>query len=167
MFEFLNKLNFSKGVRISIMIFGNIIAPYWFLYQFFRPLVTGNNFIQQLIICLAIAIPVSIIGYILELWAVSKKDGADLIHIAKANIDENLLKDNKQDLTREITNKLVFKCLSLGSINTAIIFYLPCMLTYFLPLDKNEAIRMCMYSYGGVIISIVMSANKVKKKKTN
>lgn len=131
------------------MIFGNIVAPYWFLYQFFPHIVSSNNFIQQLIICLAISIPVSLLGYISELWYADRKGEIILV-------DRN---STSQD------NELAFKYLSEGSINTALMFYTPCLLAFFAHLEERNAIIGCIFAFLGITTSIIRRGLTVKKKK--
>lgn len=161
-FEFLTKLSFSKGVQIALIIFGNIIAPYWFLYQFFRAMVTENNLIQQLILCLAIATPITLLGFSFAVWISSRKIKSIPQHDKDLKINED---ENTQRLREAGESKLIFEWLSEGSISTAMMFYGVCVLSYFFPINSNISIYMCIAGYGGIIISKTARGFSYKKKK--
>jgi len=167
MFEFLTKLSVNKGLQIGVMIFGNIIAPYWFLFQFFRPLVSDNNPIQQLIICLAIGIPVSLFGFFLELVRKTANPDSDFIAHTDVDINKNIDVD-KEKLADETSNKLMFSCLSGASMNTAAVLYMPCIIAFFVTLKPNTAIVSSILAYVVlfilVTIAVTNSLSERKKK---
>lgn len=150
MFEFLNKLPFSRGVQIAIMIFGNIIAPYWFLFHFIKPLVANNNIIQQLIFCLAIAIPVTILNLLFEINTLYNKLSSE--EKKQSNkIDEVQLDEPLRLKREEIKKQIVFQALRAASISTALIFYIPCIMSFFFYSDKRQAIIWCISCFVGVM----------------
>ena len=170
MFDFLNKLNIDKGMRIFGFIFGNLIAPYWFLFQFFRPLVSGTNYIQQLIICLAIGIPITLFAFAGEVIAVLKKEALVLgLEIGFKKIKDNLSEKDMEELTNKMATKLSFKCLYRSCITAAFVLYFPCILYFFVPINSHTAIICSMMLYIVLIFAVIIKgmSNESPKKQKN
>lgn len=65
MFEFLSRLSFNKGTNIAFIIFGLIVAPFWFLFQFVPNIYTSNDLVTLLLLSICSILPIAIIEYLI------------------------------------------------------------------------------------------------------
>jgi|JI7StandDraft_1071085.scaffolds.fasta_scaffold311331_1 hypothetical protein len=109
MYEFFSKLSLSKAIKIGFIAFGLIVAPNWFVFQFAYYIYSKNDIFQNLLIALAIGMPVCIIHYFLDL--VSRRLFDDE---KSSTIDDN-----------ELT-KVAYACCICGFV-----FYMPNIVQFF------------------------------------
>lgn len=117
MYELLTKLPFNRGLKITTIIAGIFIAPYWFLYNFCPLMITDIDFIPSVILTLAISLPPTYIHYITMLYGYKLPKGKE-IKILEFNLS----------------------LISFLYIFIGLIFYLPCILLFFQPISKNAAV---------------------------
>ena len=118
MFEFISKLSFSRGTSIALIIFGTIVAPYWFLFQFAQDIYKSNSLVQLLILSFAIGAPTAMIHYIMNFQLFSP--------------EEFKTDDHKV--------KFYFSLLGGASILSGVIFYVPCMIKFLEETTQRDAI---------------------------
>lgn len=145
MFEFLSKLSFSRGTTIMIVVFGMVISPYWFLFQFAQEIYKSNDTIQTIILSLCIGIPVCVWTFVLNLISSIEDFTSD---------DESTRTDS------------FFKGVAISCGLAGISFYLPCAAKYFDPsINQRSAISLVMAGHAGYIGSTLFSIYKSNKKK--
>jgi len=129
MYEFFSKLSLSKAIKIGFIAFGLIIAPYWFIFQFAYYIYSKNDMFQNLLIALAIGMPVCIINYFLDLVS-------------------RMLLDNEKSNTiddKELT-KVAYACCICGFI-----FYMPNIVQFFKgSVSQRNAIYWVLYGNIGL-----------------
>jgi len=67
MYEIISKMPFNRAMNIIIIIFGCLIAPYWYLFNCFPELINGKDVFQLILICTAISLPSFIVNY--TIWS--------------------------------------------------------------------------------------------------
>lgn len=149
MFEFLAKLSFNRAVNIGYIIFGNLLAPYWFLFQFAADIYKSNNVAQLLILSLAIGVPICLINFVFLLSSPKKIDT-----------------ENKAEVQDKVDR--IFSLLGVSSILIGIAFYLPCIVKFFeSSLNQAEAISLVIIMNAGFIIKDIwdwIDYNREKRK---
>lgn len=144
--EILSKIKFKRGVHFGLLIFGILIAPYMFLFQFARNVFDTKALVPLLLIAVSIGAPIALILVFLFI----------LDHLA----DDPPEKDKLMDLR-------ISQMGSAGAI-TAVAFYLPCIAKYFAPsMSQKEAILSMISVLAAIIISSVMSIANGSTKKTH
>ena len=143
-FDFLNKISFNRGSQIGLIIFGTIIGPFMFIFQFARPVFDNNGLIPLLLICLCVGLPICLL-------------------ITALGIRDNLVLDPEEK------DKLIDHRFSQMGSYSAIVggaFYLPCIIKYFYAsLNQSEAIKCVAYFLLSFIFSSIMSISRNSTKK--
>ena len=108
--ELITKLSFNKGTNLVFIIFGTLIAPFWFLFQFANNIYNNSDILHLLILSVAIGMPVCLISFTFEILS-------DL----KIKENQSLLKDNDY----------IFSLIGKSCIIPGFSFYIPCAFKFF------------------------------------
>jgi hypothetical protein len=134
MLVLIRKLSFLKGVNLLLIGFGTIVAPFWFLFQFYPGFVGSADFMKTLILSISIGTPVCLLMSVINWWVLSKPSA----------IDNNILIE------------LRFLLMGISSAYCGFAMYAPCVFKYLKPnLQPGEAITLaCCVFAGGAVFSI-------------
>ncbi len=122
MIDFFSKLSLGRGVQIAMLIFGNIVAPYWFLQHFKPQLVNNDRILQQIIFALAVGIPLNICWYVIMRNYLSPH--------GKPN----------QNYDQKDTEKYRFKKMTVACALGTCALYIPILASFFWNLSLREAV---------------------------
>jgi hypothetical protein len=120
----LTKLTFGRGIQIVFIFFGAVIAPLWFIFQFYPVLFASTDLIKLLLVCSAIGIPLCILnglGYMVKMLS------------------------SNENLEEHETTLFLYRVMGIGGISAAVTLYIPCILTFFIKINAQEAIRIAIY----------------------
>jgi ABC-type glycerol-3-phosphate transport system permease component len=67
MWDLLSKLSLAKGATVAGVLIGNLIAPFWYLFQFYPNIFKSNDLGKLILISLAIAVPITCINVVIGL----------------------------------------------------------------------------------------------------
>lgn len=142
--EFLNKVSFNRATQIGFILFGNLLAPAMFLFQYYKPVFMTNDFIHLVCICVCIGLPLLIIT-----------TGLTIL-------------DSIQLQPKEEKNLVDYRFSQMGSCSLLIgfTFYIPCTIKYFRPTTTSEqAIIFLIAIYSGYLILSCISIIRGTTKK--
>lgn len=143
MVEFFYKLSLSKAIKIGFIAFGLLIAPYWFIFQFAYYIYSNNDIIQNLLLALAIGMPVCIIHYFL-----------DLVSRILSETEKSISIDDK-----ELT-EVAFACCLCGFI-----FYMPNIIQFFKgEMSQRNAIFWVFFGNLGIWVNPIFRIIKFSIK---
>jgi hypothetical protein len=142
--EFFSKLSTHKGLCIVIILIGNIVAPFWFLFQFTPHLFETVDMLRLVLLCISLGTPITTIGCLLigGGWFVLKP--------------KNIFDASKLDLADS-----VLAVVSYGSLITAITFYSPAALLVkgtwvSLKSAVSFSFLVAVIYYGVVMVGLMM-----------
>jgi undecaprenyl pyrophosphate phosphatase UppP len=145
MWDLISKLTLIKGVQIAVILFANLIAPYWFFMHYYPELVAGDTMWKQMIYCLAVGVPLTIIGYVTETIDHTYKYPNDIIP------DEN---------------KYNFRLITYSCVFMIVVFYLVVVFKYYgLMQHKKEVNSLITSLYVGTLFVAILSRWSRKREK--
>lgn len=154
--QLLDKLTFNKGGQIVVIIVANILAPYSFLRHFRPPLIQEENIIKVLLNCLAVGVPISGLGYVIEIRIMKSRARkiAKYQDEPRASLASQLGFRELENETEEqrqqwdlVTGRIIMSSLNNSSITTFMALYAPCLVSFFVPLTFKEAAISCFISW--------------------
>ena len=145
--EIISRLSINKAVKIGLVSFGLIIAPYWIIFVFANDVYLKNNVIQNLLLSLGIGIPVCIMNYGLDLIVKTLDEKNDTLNISDDDLSS------------------LASCCGLCGLS----FYLPCIIQFFFgKISQHNAIIWIFSANAGFwasnIFQIIKYSIKGKSK---
>ena len=128
MFEFIEKLTLSKSLNIILILFGCLIAPFWFIYQFYPSIYQSNELSKVLVLGLSIGVPICLCMTIINNFIIKPEKSKD----EKLNVELRLL------------------LMGISSGYCGFAFYVPCIQKYlFENVSAREAIFIVLLIHAG------------------
>lgn len=145
MYDLISKLSFTRGLNIILIVFGVLISPFWFIYQFHSSLYQSLELSKLLVLALSIGIPICLAMTVANSLTFGK-------------IKEE---DEKKDV------ELRFMIMGLSCGFCGFTFYLPICLRYFFEsITGRQAIELMLYAYAGAgVYSVYWSINRSIRKR--
>ena len=132
----IKSLSYNRLTKIGFVLFGVVLAPYMFIFQFSQHIFNDNSIIPLIFISVCVGLPVAIIIFVLRVW--------DDIGIDPM--------DSKEKLATR------FGQMATASLMSGVGFYLPCCIKFFQPqLDLRSAIGYMIPFLGAIIINSFFS----------
>jgi hypothetical protein len=150
MFDFLSKLSFNRGTRVGFIIFGILIAPYWFLFQFYPNIYEKNELVKLILLSISIGAPIALFdfSFLLVEYATKNKHNPDQPEAEKVDAMFNLIGG--------------------ACLFTAITLYVPCVVSFFEEhLNPKHAIYFSISLQLGLLTSSIFDTidhNRKRKK---
>lgn len=134
--EALKTLSYNRITKIGFILFGVVLAPFMFIFQFKGQIFQDNDFVHLLLISSCVGLPVALVLFILRV-------------LDDAGIDPE---DPKEKL------KTRFSQMATTAIMCGMGFYLSCCIKFLRPaLDLRGAIGTMIPFFGGIIVLTVSS----------
>lgn len=147
MYDLISKISFNKGTKIFLILFGLLVSPYWFIFQFARDIYDNNDLPERILIALSIGTPITLIHFFLNY----------------INFDKEYFQDTIEKKSETLFNTIVF-----SSVFCAMAFYVPCSLKYFnSSISQHNAIEIIIFVHLGSIVShIIKFLSPIFKKQS-
>lgn len=132
----LKALSYNRLTKIGFVMFGVLLAPYMFIFQFAQHIFNDNSIVPLLLISVCVGLPVALVLFVLRVWD-------------DAGLDPT---DPKEKLATR------FGQMSTASLMSGVGFYLPCCAKFFQPqLDLRSAVGFMIPFLGAIVVSSVTS----------
>lgn len=138
----INKIPLPRAIGIIAILFGALIAPYWFLFQFAPSIFNEYELIKLLLLCISIGIPVIIINFLME----------------------SLFTPTDEFGENPNMSGVIIHLLSRAAVATAVAFYIPCAVAYWKPLPLGAGINLVIYIHIGFLVYAVLKMLLFRKK---
>jgi len=137
--EVLKSLSYNRITKIGLIIFGIVLAPFMFIFQFKEAVFRDNDFVKLLLISACIGLPVAIVLFVLRV------------------LDDGGIDPESQ--TEKMTRR--FSQMATTSVICGVGFYIPCCIKYFQPsLNLRDAIGLMIPFYGAIFVMTVLSISR-------
>ena len=109
----LKTISYQRLTKIGFILFGTILAPFMFIFEFARHIFDQNSIIPLLFISACVGLPVALVIFVLRV-------------LDDAGLDPD---DPKEKLTTR------FGQMATSSLASGVSFYLPCCIKFFKSLE--------------------------------
>ncbi len=138
----INKVPFNTAANIGFSVLGGMLAPFFYLFQFAKPIFDKYDLLTLLVLSLAIGGPM-------------------IIFFLMLNSSARLHNTNITLGDIEATSSTIFlKYLRSASIDAAMVLYLPCIMSYFASTTLRNAIFYSLAATFGIFIRLFFSYKK-------
>jgi hypothetical protein len=145
MWEFISKLSMEKGAAIFCVIMGNLLGPFWFLFQFYARIFEHYDLVRLLLICLCIGIPITVFHFVV---------------MALSGLWKTVFGKVSKSFAEE-----VYFLLSIASFVTFVVLLSPCLVGYFG--DQAKPIQGVILCDIGGLSGFLISLKLLKKREAN
>lgn len=137
----LKNVQVGKALPVTLSTFCLIISPFWFLFQFAHDIFISTELVKLLLLCLSIGFPVLIINLFTYLLVL---------------VDDQVTNEEKENN--------IYKGLTVASLLTFPVYYIPCAISFFINLSQCSAIAtgICVE----VVILILIAITRIQDGKT-
>lgn len=135
----IKSLSYNRLTKIGFVLFGTILAPFMFIFQFASHVFKLNSFAPLVLISACVGLPVCLTIFVLRVWD-------------DAGLDST---DPKERLATR------FEQMSTSSLFSGIGFYFVCCLKFLEPsLGLRDAVGYMIPFYGAIIIDSIISISR-------
>jgi hypothetical protein len=137
--EALKSLSYNRITKIGLILFGIVLAPFMFIFQFKESVFWDSDFVKLLLISTCFGLPAALILFILRV-------------IDDAGLDPE---------SQEEKMRRRFSQMASTSVICGVGFYIPCCIKFFQPaLNLRDAIGLMIPFYGAILVMTVLSISR-------